>query len=275
MNRYDKLMVRIEGDEQIVIDGATGTEIEQRGVPQLNDAWNGGGALSHPDILRQVHEDYILAGAQIIISNTFATLKSALRDAGVEEDFKAYNCRGVELACEAFGVAQDDPRGLTTTGGLPYHGGPVNNYTIHGLVTVAERCRAEPGSVGLATGNGWYLTKHSATLLSRQPGTLDSEFATRTIEDTSPRNGEPSAVPVVVRSQADGASTVETYTVVHGRDGMPNQGIIIGRLLDSGERFLANTPTDPGLLADLESNETVGARGTVRHEAGHNIFRPA
>ena len=87
-------MVRIEGGEQIVIDGATGTEIEQRGVPQLNDAWNGGGALSHPDILRQVHEDYILAGAQIIISNTFATLKTALRDAGVEEDFKAGNCRG-------------------------------------------------------------------------------------------------------------------------------------------------------------------------------------
>ena len=101
MNRYDKLMARIEDDEQIVIDGATGTEIERRGVPQLQDAWNGGGALSHPDILRQVHEDYILAGAQIIISNTFATLKSALRDAGVEEDFEAYNCRGVELACEA------------------------------------------------------------------------------------------------------------------------------------------------------------------------------
>ena len=94
-------MSRIEGGEQIVIDGGTGTEIECRGVPQLNDAWNGGGALSHPNILRQVHEDYILAGAKIIISNTFATLKSALYDAGVEEDFEAYNCRGVELACEA------------------------------------------------------------------------------------------------------------------------------------------------------------------------------
>ena len=86
MNRYDKLMARIEGGEQIVIDGATGTEIERRGVPQLQDAWNGGGALSHPNILRQVHEDYILAGAQIIISNTFATLKTALRDAGVEKE---------------------------------------------------------------------------------------------------------------------------------------------------------------------------------------------
>ena len=94
-------MSRIEGGEQIVIDGGTGTEIERRGVPQLNDAWNGGGALSHPNILRQVHEDYILAGAQIITSNTFSALKSALYDAGVEEDFEAYNCRGVELACEA------------------------------------------------------------------------------------------------------------------------------------------------------------------------------
>ena len=45
MSRYDKLMSRIEGGEQIVIDGGTGTEIERRGVPQLNDAWNGEGAL--------------------------------------------------------------------------------------------------------------------------------------------------------------------------------------------------------------------------------------
>jgi homocysteine S-methyltransferase len=94
-------MDRIEAGEQVFIDGATGTEIERRGVPQLDNAWNGGGALSHPEILRAVHEDYIRAGAEIVISNTFATLKSALRDASLEEDFDAYNRRGVELACEA------------------------------------------------------------------------------------------------------------------------------------------------------------------------------
>ena len=118
MNRYDKLMARIEGGEQIVIDGATGTEIERRGVPQLQDAWNGGGALSHPDILRQVHEDYILAGAQIIISNTFATLKTALRDAGVEKDFEAYNSRGVELACEARAACNADS--VLVAGGISH-----------------------------------------------------------------------------------------------------------------------------------------------------------
>jgi acetyl-CoA C-acetyltransferase len=207
--------------------------------------------------------------------------EGALASAGLALDevdlFDFYSCfpSAVSMACEMLGMSQDDPRGFTLTGGLPYAGGPGNSYCFHSLAAAVDRLREKSGEHALVTGNGWYLTKHSATLLSRQPRTLDSEFATRTIEDTSPRNGEPSAVPVVVRSQADGASTVETYTVVHGRDGMPNQGIIIGRLLDSGERFLANTPTDPGLLADLESNETVGAPGTVRHEAGHNIFRPA
>ncbi len=101
MTRYDRLMSRIASGDRILIDGATGTEIERRGVPQLDNAWNGGGALSHPDTLRTVHEDYIRAGSQIVISNTFATHREALRAAGVEDQFDDYNRRGVELAVEA------------------------------------------------------------------------------------------------------------------------------------------------------------------------------
>lgn len=94
-------MRRIENGECVLIDGATGTEIERRGVPQLTDAWNGGGALSHPEILRQVHEDYLRIGVDLIISNNFATHYYALRDAGEAERFEAYNRKGVELAIEA------------------------------------------------------------------------------------------------------------------------------------------------------------------------------
>ena len=101
MNRYDNLMHRVGNGERILIDGATGTEIERRGVPQLDNAWNGGGAMSHPDILREVHEDYIRCGAEIIITNTFATSRHALLDAGVEDQFEILNRRGVELAIEA------------------------------------------------------------------------------------------------------------------------------------------------------------------------------
>ena len=101
MSRYESMMKRVRAGERILIDGATGTEVERRGVPQLDNAWNGGGALSHPDIVRQVHEDYIGNGAEIVISNTFATSWHALRDAGVEGQFEDYNRRGVELAVEA------------------------------------------------------------------------------------------------------------------------------------------------------------------------------
>jgi homocysteine S-methyltransferase len=67
----------------------------------VENAWNGGGALSHPAVLRTVHEDYIREGAEIVISNTFATHRHALRDAGAEHQFEALNRRGVELAVEA------------------------------------------------------------------------------------------------------------------------------------------------------------------------------
>lgn len=118
MNRYDQLMSRIADGERILIDGATGTEIERRGVPQLDNAWNGGGALSHPEILRTVHEDYIRAGAEIVISNTFATHREALRAAGVEHQFADFNRRGVELAAEA--RARMDAPDVLVAGGISY-----------------------------------------------------------------------------------------------------------------------------------------------------------
>ena len=101
MDRYQSLMERLHNGERILIDGATGTEIEQRGVPMVDNAWNGGGTLTHPDIVCQVHEDYIRCGAQIVISNTFSTSRHVLQDAGLEEHFEMLNRRGIELAIEA------------------------------------------------------------------------------------------------------------------------------------------------------------------------------
>ena len=94
-------MQRIDAGACILMDGATGTEVQKRGVPQLENAWNGGGALSHPDIVRQVHVDYLKSGAEIIISNSFATHLHALAAAGEEGRFEDYNRRAVELAVEA------------------------------------------------------------------------------------------------------------------------------------------------------------------------------
>lgn len=118
MSRYKHLIERIRAGERILIDGGTGTEVERRGVPQLKGAWNGGGALSHPDIVREIHEDYIRHGAEIIISNTFATARHTLADAGADHQFEAYNRRGVELACEARGKMQTP--NVLVAGGISY-----------------------------------------------------------------------------------------------------------------------------------------------------------
>lgn len=137
MSRYNELMQRIRAGECILMDGATGTEIERRGVPQLDNAWNGGGALSHPQILREVHEDYLQIGARIIISNNFATHYHALRDAGEAECFEDYNRRGVELAIEA--RDRRHKAKALVAGGISYWSWSGNHPTLTELKAATER----------------------------------------------------------------------------------------------------------------------------------------
>ena len=147
MNRYSSLMNRVKDGECILIDGATGTEVERRGVPKLNNAWNGGGALSHPEIVKKIHKDYINAGAEIIISNTFATTKHALADAEEEDNFEAYNQRGVELAVEARNELSRDH--IVVAGGISYWtwtGNKPSPNELHTSITQQSKIMANAGA---------------------------------------------------------------------------------------------------------------------------------
>ena len=62
----------------------------------------------------------------------------------------------------------DDARGLTVTGGLPYFGGPGNNYSLHAIATMVERLR-ERGGTGLVSAMGWYATKHAVGIYGAAP----------------------------------------------------------------------------------------------------------
>tara|TARA_Y100000741_G_C18247165_1_gene555934 strand:+ start:377 stop:1270 length:894 start_codon:yes stop_codon:yes gene_type:complete len=140
MDRYNNLMNRAQEGECILIDGATGTEVERRGVPKLDNAWNGGGALSHPEIVKQIHKDYIQLGAEIVISNTFATTKHALRDANQENNFEALNRRGVELAVQAREELGKD--NILVAGGISYWTWTGNKPTLKELeLSVTEQAQ--------------------------------------------------------------------------------------------------------------------------------------
>jgi len=85
----------------VLIDGATGTDIERRGVPMVEGAWCGASAFTHPDDVRAVHRAHIDAGAEVIIANTYASSRHVLAQAGIEEQFEDVNRIAVELACQA------------------------------------------------------------------------------------------------------------------------------------------------------------------------------
>lgn len=171
-----------------------------------------------------------------------------------------YSCFpvAVEIGAEELGLSLDDPRGFTVTGGLPYAGGPGNNYVMHSIATMLEKLRARRQAYGLVTANGWYLTKQSTGIYSaRRP---DRPFER---EDPAVLQRQIDVLPHPEVAEApDGPAKIETYTVVHRREG-PFIGIVVGRDA-AGRRFLAHTPNDPATLAGLEVGEQVGRPGTVR-----------
>ncbi len=95
------LQQRLDGGEVIVLDGAMGTELEKRGVPMDDAAWSAAAVVTHADTVREVHEDYIRAGADLIITNTFPAARHVLEPAGMGEQFRELNIRAVTLAKEA------------------------------------------------------------------------------------------------------------------------------------------------------------------------------
>ena len=97
----ERLQKRLDAGEVVLMDGGTGTELEQRGARMDGVNWSGASVVMHPNLVRQVHEDYIRAGAEIIITNSFATSRHVLECAGVTHKFQEVNEQAAALACQA------------------------------------------------------------------------------------------------------------------------------------------------------------------------------
>lgn len=117
-----ELEARIERGDVIVLDGATGTELEKRGVPMDEAAWCAAALVTHPETVREVHGDYIRAGADVIITNTFPTARHVLEPAGMGERFRELNTLAVELAKQARESAAESP---------VYIAGSISTFSAH------------------------------------------------------------------------------------------------------------------------------------------------
>lgn len=163
--------------------------------------------------------------------------------------FDLYSCFPCAVTCatDALGIdPATDPRPLTVTGGLPFFGGPGNNYSMHGVATIAEKLRANPGQFGLVLANGGWMTKEAAGIWSTErPKTFEptEAMAKRQPED------------LVATEETPSSGIVETFTVTHDKDG-PNKGLVMVRT-DEGKRFLAHT-SETALGRLLEEQSPIG-----------------
>ena len=100
MSNFEKLQRRLAAGETILMDGGMGTEIQRRGLISPT-TWSGGPMLTHPQEVRDIHQEYIEAGAEIIITNTFGTGRDMLEEGGLEHKVAEANKLGIEAAVQA------------------------------------------------------------------------------------------------------------------------------------------------------------------------------
>jgi acetyl-CoA C-acetyltransferase len=219
------------------------------------------------------HERAVLERADLGASPAMKlTYHAALENAGVGINdisfIDIYSCFPIAVlaACDALGLDIDDPRGLTLTGGLPFFGGPGNNYSMHAIAEAAARVRANPGKFALVGANGGFLSTHAAGVYSTKP----VEWKNRNSKPLQEQINK--LVPPAFSHEPNGWATIESYTVVYGKEG-PQTGVVVGRLLDTGERFLASTKEgDTVTLQRMVDADPAGQRVFVKSLGQGNRF---
>ncbi len=148
----------------------------------------------------------------------------------------------------------------TVTGGLTFFGAPLNTYMTHAACAMVRRVRGGAGR-GLLYGQGGFVTKHHALVLSREAprAPLAQETSVQAIADRSR-----GAVPDFV-TEASGKGKVESFTVLYDRDGEIEHGAVMLRT-EANARTLARVPgrdtTTLAALMDLDRTP-VGSIGEI------------
>ncbi|MEE3279307.1 MAG: homocysteine S-methyltransferase family protein [Pseudomonadota bacterium] len=130
---------RLRNNEIVILDGAIGSEIERLGAKMDNAAWCGVANKTYPDTVRNVHEEYVRAGADVITANTFSTCRHVLAGAGLADEAAQITAKAVEIAREAIDKVAPDCN-------VAVAGSTSNNTAwIPGSVTPDPRFLPSPG----------------------------------------------------------------------------------------------------------------------------------
>src|SRR5262249_4250402 len=207
------------------------------GIPADRRGYLRGFAYATDPVLVAAHPD--MSRSPAMAAASAETLRNA--GAGIDDIayFDLYSCfaSSLHFACDALGLSPDDTRGLTVTGGLPYHGGPASGYLTHSIAAMVDRLRADPGALRLLSGVGMHMTKHVYGCYSTEPGPL------------APPAPIAKPIPAPVVEAHEGNATVLAYSVVHGRSGEAEWAALVCETPER-ERVYARMDAEHGARAE-------------------------
>ncbi len=180
-----------------------------------------------------------------------------------------YSCFPVAIwsACEALGISANG-RSLTLTGGLPFFGGPGNNYSMHAICEAVARVRRTPSSRALILANGGYLSKHSVGLYR---GQLDTAWTP--VESTAAQCSAQQQDRINIMHPPPAQAVIESYVLSYRR-GAPDFAYVVCHGDASRDRLMAQTqPDDKKTLAALADTEPLGRRVAIEVGASCNHFQ--
>jgi acetyl-CoA C-acetyltransferase len=163
-----------------------------------------------------------------------------------------YSCfpAAVQLGAQSLGIDLFE-RQWSRTGGLPFCGGPWNNYPMHAIATMTRELRDAPSARGLVWANGGYATKHSFGVYSATPPSDGFRYESPQDEiDALPKRELATGVDAV------GSADVEAYSVMFSRDGRPETAFAACRLPDGRRAW--GTSADATTTAAMCDGEWVG-----------------
>lgn len=174
-----------------------------------------------------------------------------------------YSCFPIAVlaACDALGIdwkeAGKTRPELTVTGGLPFFGGPGNNYSMHAIAEIYQRVIDKPGEYGLVCANGGFMTKESAGIYSTDVCDNWSPADDTAQQKVDAESRETLSYPY------NGTAVIETYSLVY-KKGTPAVGFCLARASDTGERVVAKASSkDSATLQAMIDQEPIGKSITV------------
>ena len=265
---YTKLMCSImEVDQAAAVFMTDERTARELGVPEGKWVYLlGAGDASDIWHVTERLNFYSSPSVKVAADKALEQAKIPLSGVGYLDFYSCFPC-APRITRNMLGIPKDDLRPLTVTGGMPYFGGPGNSYSLHAIARLVELLRQDPTKAGMIQALSWFISKHSVGVYSATPG----QGPYRPVPSGDYQAELDSLRGPDIVDEASGRAEVETFMLLHDREGKPVSGVVVGRL-DSRARFLARPVNDMAVLEAMTKEEVIGKRGKVRPRDGFNIF---